>query len=388
MFGQNVFAGKYTYSTSGEGIVANGRSIDESFEGEFTVNIAVHETYTKYVQKQLPEYGWQCSREYYSGDGDGNWYGYYNVPKYKKAKALEDAILGVGPARSKVLARGRYFIPKPRSWKSFVRELRKAENQNPKSLRGLVADVTGDRYRQRNMQNLGYDFGSTGDCELTVVGYEWDWVSVTDSRFVRNESVPVKLRLRGIILDNHETQKMKITLAHNELNDRGEYSFKLVGQSNGYQSSPHSFSVVNQFREVLSSGDEWTPNTYKYMLDVVATRNKKRPSVGDIALSFSKVPGKNAVEIKIQDKTKSTPDSLSGLAFVEVTVMKDGFMFFNSEIAKETFQLDPSKVGNVFRMNAKVAGKDVYIKYNVTRTNSLIYSSRASSTADTETKEF
>ena len=107
---------------------------------------------------------WQCPDG--SGQSDA-WNAFYSSKKELKAKALSDAIKGVGDSTAqKLVARG-YFNAKPRSWDAFKAEIRRAEQA------GIIAkDAAFDvivTYRNENLENLGY---APGSC--TAYSYECD----------------------------------------------------------------------------------------------------------------------------------------------------------------------------------------------------------------------
>lgn len=112
------------------------------------------ETYTRYERSYETWYEWECD-DPVGGDGKGDWKGYYNVPQSQKAKALADAIKGIGTSRANTIvdANINAFIPRPRSWNAFRNEISRIESRL--KLDGLYYEVTV-KYAKDNIRNLGY----------------------------------------------------------------------------------------------------------------------------------------------------------------------------------------------------------------------------------------
>ncbi|MCM2280558.1 MAG: hypothetical protein NDI61_01780 [Bdellovibrionaceae bacterium] len=130
-------------------------------------------TDTRWVTKTFWEPGvcsdWDCSQSQ-GGGSSPLWDAFYSATRDRKAKALADAIQGVGMASAEKLIAANVFHRKPRSWEAFKDAIRSAERAGYIN-KDIVYQVTV-KYANENLVNLGYTQTScrpyTYSCELLV----------------------------------------------------------------------------------------------------------------------------------------------------------------------------------------------------------------------------
>lgn len=182
---------------------------------------------TRYVTRVFWEPGtcsdWDCSKS--QGRGSSPlWDAFYSAPRERKAKALADAIMGVGePTAQKLIAAG-VFHSKPRSWESFKDTLRAAERAGHIK-KDIVYQVTV-KYANENLVNLGYSQTScrpyTYACDILVervVAEQFtNYRTVTRSNIVETYSRRFEVNIRDPKLQSFEQDRVRVT-AGREPND-------------------------------------------------------------------------------------------------------------------------------------------------------------------------
>ena len=139
----NVVGDNVVRSHHRSGLVVNERA---ELSGEITSQL--YHVETIYRRKSVAVTDLVCREE--GGNGKGNWYGFFNVPKSEKANSLAKAIKGVGQATAPQLV--PYFNSKPRSWGQFKSVISNADRSIGNGLYYRVVV----QYGQDNMRNLGY----------------------------------------------------------------------------------------------------------------------------------------------------------------------------------------------------------------------------------------
>lgn len=170
---------------------------------------AVDETFAMTVPKVLvtqrvvrtPIYTCESSE----GNGKGDWRGFYDQAG-DKANQLNDAILGVGKAVAPHLV--PYFQRnKPRSWSEFSARIEEGASAIERSAgipRSAWAPLVLFRYKQENMENLGYY--SQTNCRIT--GYREE--VITERTEIGSVSSVVHASVAGSMLLPHECETLSV----------------------------------------------------------------------------------------------------------------------------------------------------------------------------------
>jgi hypothetical protein len=278
------------------------------------------------------------------GNGtEGDWKNFFNVPKPQKARALADAVLGIGLPTAERIVELNLLDHKPRSWDEFKRLMKRIDDDYLQT--GFSHEVTVT-YGRENMRNLGYD---TGNCH-----YEWKteyyWV---EKKYVIG-SIPARkdfrVEIRDSILLRGESER--ITLSYNGLQD----SLKDVDSSyNRYRSS----RVEEQGRV-----------TYRLQ----GERIRATPP-NHAVIRLAKEGGRVAAELTDSDYDDELPGA--GRTFVTVEIYKKVFLWPDKLLG--SFQLE--LVGGRARTLSDVvppAGSKVYATYSLQKAGSAYYSTQSS----------
>jgi ribosomal protein S13 len=131
---------------------------------DFNLNFRVPVYRYDYRTQVVPSTCYRTECDSSPGNGSqGDWKGFFNVPKEQKASALASAIKGIGKSTAEKIVNNNLLTHKPDNWNLFVSEMNKIE----KRLNGLGYQSTFARevvevYGYENRINLGY--GSAESC--------------------------------------------------------------------------------------------------------------------------------------------------------------------------------------------------------------------------------
>lgn len=161
---------RYEGEMVSEKIVRSGKDLDGIHHESRNLRTNVYRIYSRvnwsYETMPVP----RCRA--IPGNGNGDWKGFWEASSNDdKAMRLTAAIKGIEENGGRQIVRDGYFRTKPRSWREFQEEIRRADNQ-PDSL-GYTRTVL-ETYGDLNRRNLGYvdhepDSSGNGDWR----GY-WD----------------------------------------------------------------------------------------------------------------------------------------------------------------------------------------------------------------------
>lgn len=364
-------AESYSYSKASEKFYIEGQSINKTLLDQFTVSSTVYKDTIKTRYEEVKIYDWVCT-SHYDRSSRGNWNGFFNKPKSKKAKALSDSIEQVGPKFAKALVRANVFYDKPDSWSDFKYRIKTASQElgNGK-FKSLYSRITTGSTGQRNRENLGYDFSGKSDCRKQVVDTVYENVAYIKSVPYREISLNAKVKITGIVLDHDE--KQNITINFKGLDFDGTPIWYL---SNIPYTSKHHI----QIEEVRGDIEE------SFIL-ISANRKKTSPKLSDIQISFNKKSSGN-ISLNLTDRTRLKKNPIAGQAIVKVEVYEDGFWWNNDLLYETSYELDNEEARNTYEVPVNVRGKEIFITYSVSRNNSEIYNTKSSGNTDTNTKDF
>lgn len=142
----------------------------------------------------------------------------------QKAKALADALQGIGEVSSQSLIKGGYFRHGITSWDNLVAEIDRAKDA--KVITGSVAHAVKVRYKTENIASLGYQVNSCQKNTYSCIEYgeRLEKVPVTKFREVTQQRVieqmtrNFQLIVEGPILQNFEKDVININVG-NEIAD-------------------------------------------------------------------------------------------------------------------------------------------------------------------------
>ncbi|MGE3611562.1 MAG: hypothetical protein AB7I27_18365 [Bacteriovoracaceae bacterium] len=286
-----------------------------------------------------------CSKE--PGEGKGDWKNFYNVGGIDaKAKALEDAILGVGPKSSYPLV--KYFdgIKKPRSWEEFSARINAADIEIG---HGLAANVLS-KYGKENAINLGY-YDPTY-CNQSVVYVD----------------MPVLLHETYRILDEIINKQIILSINPQEATD-----------------PRNSIILPNEIESLKASfdGSEIQISTDKSLIDYqilsdksgkieeiklvpISRKTSMANTPNEVQITFEKDSEKNIILV-ITNNLYDYDKILKPEIQIDLTFKREAFGF-DKEIAQRAYRLKNSVKTQRIKTDVKFDRvKRVYAKYRMSR---------------------
>lgn len=169
-----------------------------------------------------------ATRGYYTCQGEGNgtseaWDDFYESrTSEQKAKALREAIKGIGEVSAEKLVASGYFNRRPRSWSAFEAEITRAADLGV--ITKTVATMTIQNYAAENAKNLGYTAGAI--CSFTNLDCQPAQVNETfvpckklektqQTRVVQTRNATVQVDIANSVLQRFETDSFDITVNEN-----------------------------------------------------------------------------------------------------------------------------------------------------------------------------
>lgn len=300
------------------------------------------------------------------GDGNGEWYNYWNLRDVSsKAAALQKAIKGVGPARANAIASWTdqawtdKYGQKPRSWSQFKNWMNAIDdrfrNSNKyKELRGIAAVVT-EQWGEDNKQSLGYSPRSKVDCHLetrtkTIETIEDRWDESFRLVSTVHKSAKVTTTVTGLNLLPGETEVITATF-------------------DGIQSSA---SVSSHHHQISTTGSDDANSTYSFQ--AVRTQTSA-PNTVDIRISKSG----NQLKVDAFDNSfdQLQPYKAAGTVSISLSIKKDGnFWIFSPTRNQNLSNLElTSKQGSqIFNLDGKFkSGENIYVEYAIKRLGTSFY---------------
>jgi len=274
----NVFAESHVEVTPGiqkisiEGTAANtATKIFGSDEYIITANqtLVTHEVISSVV--------YSCENTDTNADGTkGNWDDFYNLPNDQKSKALDDAILGVGKKVSPYLV--SYFSgnKKPRSWIAFSSLIQQA-SQEISTQYGINSGWASQviyKYKQQNMQNLGYLSDNSSTCTATVHDYDVD-----SSEKLPDLTALVKTQVQNISLLPGETENLTISYDGKRVSVSKDTSYNSISANIDYSDFGRRYDTSASLLISGTARNQVTPNS------MVESRNSKISTDGTLTIS-------------------------------------------------------------------------------------------------------
>jgi len=331
-----AFAQSYEGTTVSKTFKRSGKILGEQTEHDTVLASDIYKITSEY--RWVEEKVWECDGD---GDGDGttgDWKGFFNVPKDRKAGALADAIRGVGLSTAKRLVEDRYFNSKPRSWSAFSSVIKRADDQYKT---GFSYEVLG-KYKKDNMTNLGY-----------IVEGECRWVTKREFR-----RVPVKRF--------HHVEKREFAVVVNDavLLSGEEESFKVV--FDGFETDLRIYSKYNSFE--INRFEE----SGRVVYELTGTRKRVDPS-NNMELVAERDDRKLILTVSNPNFDPEVDEDAD--VYIEGEVKKDGFLFFNKPLAKFKARLNKENSTTVIdNIQASVKrGMKILVNYRIRYYNSKYY---------------
>jgi hypothetical protein len=283
------------------------------------------------------------------GNGkDGDWHGFFNVPKEEKAEALAASIKGIGVATAERIVRAnKYFKSKPKSWGEFKAEIRRIGDELNVP---VVENVLGNSANaSANMANLDYR-SKEGECreiweDQTFI--TWEEVRSLDKSFSRN----IEINVQGAPLLQGETEEFGARMS---MGDDGELVVSVTPPDyyNGYTKT--------------SKNEDLSTTSYRFQ----GTRHQVAPPSSLVQVAPQEKNG------KLHFRVVNTNTVAGGT--ITVNLSSSEKKLFKSNTQKNSFTLEEGKTEGSFDTGRDSSGKKVVYNYNFQVTGSPYYSSSPS----------
>lgn len=276
----NVFAESHIEVTPGvqkisiEGTAANtANKISGTDEYIITAsqNLVTHEVISSVV--------YSCENTETNADGSkGNWHDFYNLPNDQKSKALDDAILGVGKKVSPYLV--SYFSgnKKPRSWNAFSSLIQQAaqEISTQYGISSSWASQVIYKYKQQNMENLGYLADKATACTATEHDY-----NVDSTEKLADLTALVKTRVQNISLLPGESEILTVSYDGKRVSVSKDTAYNTISANIDYSDFGRRYDTSASLIISGTARNQVTPNS------LVESRNSKISADGTLSISHS-----------------------------------------------------------------------------------------------------
>ena len=290
-------------------------------------------------------YRTECSTQ--SGNGSqGDWKGFYNVPREQKASALAAAVKGIGRSTAEKIVDNNLLTHKPDSWNLFVAEIRKIERQLQRlGYQATFANEVIEVYGYENRINLGY--ASAESCSKVPYSCYIEQVVEVKTRLsdvYRSLQVVVKDQT----LQSFERDTVTVTV--------GEANNDVYVSANGY----NNYSSV-----LLNRGGT---------VDLTGSRIKRAFPVDEVRAYSAKVNA-SQLEVNVTVPQKYFSEDTSKLSMT-VEICKTGFLGLGCK-TQGVYQV--SDVSTSFTQSYNITGKGTFFaQVRFSRLGSEYYSSASS----------
>lgn len=308
-----------------------------------------------YATRVVPSvcYRTECTVEVGNGT-QGDWKGFFSVPKAEKAKALADAVKGIGKATAQKIVDNNLLTHKPDSWSLFVKEINKIENKLQKlGYQATFAQEVIDVYGYENRINLGY--GSAESC--TKEPYDCYITQVVEVE-TRLRDIPrsMQVTINGQTLQSFEKDVVSLTVG-NENNDVtisstgfNNYSGVVLNRGNSVDLTATRIKVVFPVTEVNVTAAK--ANTRQLQVNAIVPQKYFSEDVGATLsmeveicksgfLGLCSTQGTYLVEDVKTSVTRTYDVSKAGSYFARVRFFKRDSEYYNSN---KSSQLTTNKV--------------------------------------------
>ncbi len=207
-----------------------GTSIDQTFNVKYTqyavydmiepvlTDTSHYETRWTYVSTPVLV----CDEKAGTGKSEA-WNAFYSAPGPQKAAALAKAIDGVGNSTAAKMVKGNYFSSKPRNWQDFQTIIERAAAD--KVIEESAEHDVLYKYRQANMEKLGYQTQVSGACQMVIVDHKEPtqvWITssayvskpVTHRDAISSDTKTFEVRISGQRLQSWEHDMMVFSFDH------------------------------------------------------------------------------------------------------------------------------------------------------------------------------
>jgi hypothetical protein len=306
-----------------------------------TIEVPVNRVWTELALVTETYEDYDC-REV-SGEGRGDWHGFFSAPRTQKAERLADAIKGVGPGTAQCIVDSGAFATKPRSWRTFKSRVRQAEEACGKGIYYRVVI----QYGKENAENLGYY--SEQDCRPVMV-QEQVLKPVERSEFDHMARLDVSLRVENAPLLASESERFGVSY-------------------DGFNSAVQPDSRFNRYQvEERGKG--------RYLLE-----GQRQMATPNNSLLVEVIAGQTGPTLRITDTDYNPALDPQVQTFALITIKKQRFLLDKKLLETKiplAHGMRSFPIGPV--LGAVVpAGETYYIEYSVLRTNSRMNNASPSS---------
>lgn len=311
-----------------------------------------------YATRVVPAicYRTECSVE--EGNGkQGDWKGYFNVPKEKKADALADAVKGIGKSTAEKIVRHDLLNHKPDSWSLFVKEINRIERklENLGYTVSFAQEVI-EVYGYENRVNLGY----YSEQSCTKVPYDCYLTQVVEvKKKVREIPRDLEIFVSGQTLQSFEKDAVTVTVG----NENNEVFVSSEGHNN-YQPL------------ILNRGSQ---------LELTASRIMRAFPVNEVTVVTSKA-GQRQIQVNAYIPQKFFNEDKDASLSMTIEICKSGFLGLGcTSQGVFTYQNVNTNTSKVFNLNGTGS---YFARVFFIRSNSEYYSNAKSSVLSTSKIKF
>ena len=277
-------------------------------------------------------------------NGQGDWKGFFTLPKGKKAAALDDAVMGVGPKTAACVVDNNLLSSKPKSWNAFKSAMKQIDDV----CAGAVYYNTVVKNGDANARNLGY------------AGAACQYQTVTDTVLM-----PVEKK---------------------DLIEQGQAAFSLTINGGKLLPTEEDTLSVNYDDNGMHVRGGYNANTYE-----ITSRKGTTAYLSATRLLIAYPNRLNILEaagnLVISDKNRIAGYDNGSTTYIKVETKKGGFFGFGTVYEKSyALKSDGSLSIPVSELIGPInSGKKYYFSVSASRVNSEYYGTAWSGEVRTET---
>lgn len=344
-------------------------------EMSWTERVAFEDTRFEYreVEADYTCYEYVCR----GGSGKSElWDAYFAAPRNRKAKALADAIQGIGAVSAEALVTKDYFRSKPRSWQEFTHEINRAARNGV--IKKSVATQVIHTHRAANLAQLGYAAGSCSERAMMCTAWVERLVPVSFTNY-RNE-----VRKRVVASRDYE---VAVSISNSKLLSTEQEQVQIEIDENGRLVSSEASGALNRY--ALSATQQGgrvavsMTGVQRYLREVNANAVRQD--------SFVLFNGTPVFTIDVDPSVLPTSEDSNSQLVLDYAVMTCETNWIGTckltrdymTLRKESKPLTQSRTS--FSVDVPGRSLKAWIEYSVSRRNSAFFSDRATPKRKTDT---